>query len=91
MIDLLKELLKEFNQDFSVRYDDETNFSITLKSNGDTYRVIGELLHAHGIKGEGRCNGGFEIYPMDNGMTFAVAWNPEGLDKMYLGKMGTAF
>lgn len=91
MIDLLKELLAENKQEFTTRYDDGVNFSIMLKSNGATYTVIADLLHAHGIRGEGRCNGGFEIYPMDNGMTFAIAWNPGGLDKMYLGKMGCAF
>ena len=91
MIKLMKELLAKYNQEFTTRYDDDTNFSIMIKSNGDTYRVIGDLLHAHGVRGEGLCNGGFEFYPMDNGMTLAVAWNPDGLDKIYLGKMGGAF
>lgn len=91
MIDKLKELLAEQNQDFTVRYEDGSNLSIFVNSDANTYKVIGGLLHHAGVKGEGLCGGGFEVYPMNNGMTFAVAWNADSPDKIYLGKMGCAF
>lgn len=92
MIEKLRGLLVEFNQDFTVRYEDTNNLSVFVKSNADTYKVIGGILHSVGIKDEGRCGGGFEFYPLNDGFTLAVAWNGDDqLDKMYLGKMGCAF
>jgi hypothetical protein len=65
--------------------------NLDVKTNAHVYTVIREVLQEHGVKGQGKCGGGFEFYPLKNGMVFAVAWNSEGLDKFYLGDLGEAF
>ena len=95
MIDLLLNELKEKGLEVEVRgkYNNYIDLLIPEPTQA-IYDVIRTILHHEdgGVRDEGLCGGGFEFYPLKNGMKFAIAWGDgDGPTKIYLGKMGCAF
>lgn len=90
MIEQLKTDLLDIDSTMLVRFQNAETISVDFKSNAKTYGVISDILHRFGEKDKGLCGGGFEHYPLINGMVLAVKWGDD-LDSIYLGTMGKGF
>jgi hypothetical protein len=91
MIEATLEKLNNSSMKHEVVFQNDTTLNLDVEANQEMYGIISGILKEHGIKDAGLCGGGFEHYPLEDGMTLAIGWNSEGPTKFYLGKMGRAF
>ena len=91
MIENTLELFKNSTMTFEVVYEDAETLSLDVVTNSEIYDITRELLGKYGTVGMGLAGGGFEHYPLNNGMFLAIGWNSDGPNKFHLGRMGKAF
>ena len=85
------EMINETSMTYETVYKSDTVLNLDINTNAKIYDIIRDILGEFGIKDQGKCGGGFEFYPLTNGMFLALGWNSSGPNKFHLGTMGTAF
>lgn len=55
------------------------------------YKVITDMLRTHGIKGQGKCGGAVETYPLHDGRIFHVVWTGEDSVLLNVAPQGEAW
>ena len=91
MIENALEMIDKSDMTYKIAYQDAQTLSLDIDSNSKIYDVIRDVLQKYGTKDAGLCGGGFEHYPLNNGMYLAIGWNTNGPNKFHLGHMGKAF
>lgn len=91
MIEKTLERIEKSEMIYKVIFQDAETLSLDIDTSGRMYDIIRDILQQYGIKDAGLCGGGFEHYPLINGMYLAIGWNSDGPNKFHLGKMGKAF